>query len=86
MDRSGSLNGDPTTTAVDENAEADIIILHDPLFKAVKPEGLMRRERQKVEMKWAPKLKDALDIVAAMREKPKVVLLHAGTKDLNNTG
>ena len=35
-------------------------------------------------MKWAPKLKDALDCVLAMAEKPKVVLLHVGTNDIEH--
>ncbi len=86
VDRTGQSSGDSTTVEIVENGEPDIVILHDSLFKAVKPEGLMRRERQNVLMKWAPKLKDALDCVVAMREKPKVVLLHVGTNDLNNTG
>ncbi len=86
IERSGQSSGDSTTAAEVDDGEPDVIILHDSLFKAVKPEGLMRRERQKVVMKWAPKLKDALDIVVAMREKPKVVLLHVGTNDLNNAG
>ena len=68
----------------DANAEPDIVILHDSIFKAVKPEGLMRREKVKVMMKWAPKLKDALDCVLAMMEKPKVVLLHVGTNDIEH--
>ena len=66
----------------DTNAEPDIVIFHDSIFKAVKSEGLMRREKLKVSMKWAPKLENALEGVLAMSEKPKVVLLHVGTNDI----
>ena len=35
-------------------------------------------------MKSAPKLNDTLECVIAMREKPKVVMLHVGTNNLND--
>ena len=73
------------TNETAETGEPDVVILHDSLFKAVKPDGLMRREKQRVLMKWAPKLDNALEIVLAMKEKPKVVLLHVGTNDLNTS-
>ena len=68
----------------DTTGDPDVVILHDSLFKAVKTEGLMRKERKKVLMKWCPKLSDALVAVQEMREKPKVVLIHSGTNDLGN--
>ena len=42
----------------------------------------MRKERLKVKMVWALTLKDAIDSVMAMQEKPKVVLLHVRTNDM----
>ena len=84
VERSNQSGGDEADTGT-ESGEPDIVIVHDSLFKAVKPEGLMRREKQKVVMKWAPKLKDALECVLSMHEKPKVVLLHVGTNDLTVT-
>ena len=70
IDKSGQSSGQTDQFEDDTNAEPDIVILHDSIFKAVKPEGLMRREKVKVMMKWAPKLKDALDCVLAMAVKP----------------
>ena len=73
------------TAATDDAGDPDIIILHDSLFKSVKADGLMRREKQKVLLKWTPKLSDALETVIAMQEKPKVVMLHSGTNDLGDS-
>ncbi len=69
-------------TTTDDEGDPDVIILHDSLFKSVKADGLMRREKQKVLLKWTPKLSNALETVTAMQEKPKVVMLHSGTNDL----
>ena len=71
--------------ATDQATSPDIVILNDSLYKAVKSEGLMKREKQKVLMKWSPKLEDAKNHVVEMQEKPKVVLLHCGTNDLDGS-
>ena len=80
-----SNRNDTSTEEEDPNTEPDIIILHDSLFKGVKSDFLMRREKQKVLLKWSPKLGDALNTVLEMQEKPKVVMLHSGTNDLGGT-
>ena len=82
LQKSGTTTNRDTTTIEDDDREPDIVIFHDSLFKLVKEEGLMRKEKLKVKKVWAPRLKDALDAVMAMQEKPKVVLVHVGTNDM----
>ena len=66
------------------DGDPDIVIIRDSLFKHVKEDGLMRREKKKVLLVWAPKLADALERVIEMNIKPKVVMLHVGTNDLSD--
>ena len=61
----------------------DVIIIHDSLFKDIS-EGLLKNEKLTVKKVWAAGVRDAHEYVLDMRHKPKVVILHSGTKDLKH--
>ena len=58
-----------------------MVILHDSLFKHIS-DHIMKKENVKVEKVWTPRLDDVHQHVIAMQEKPKAVVVHCGTNDL----
>lgn len=63
----------------------DVLILHDSLFKYIS-EGVMKNENLVVKKEWTPRLADARAKIWALKSKPKVVLVHSGTNDLQHLG
>ena len=61
----------------------DVVICHDSLIKGI-TEGILKNEGLTVKKLWAPCIKDAYSLLESMPGKPKAILLHTSTNDLQH--